>query len=110
MTAINGVQIYRELSQNIPASIVEWLDKRGQLYPTEDPRGNEHLFIDNDLPRDADITIAIVANTSGFALFTEDGEYVGAYRSLDRAIAAQNGAKLVVTADVEADPDEENPE
>jgi hypothetical protein len=73
----------------------------------EDAKGVEHYFIDNDLPRDSDITEEIVANTKGFALFTEEGKYIGSYRSLDRAVAAQAGAKIVVQADVDADPDED---
>jgi len=109
MTSINGVQIYRELGE-APVHTLEWLEKRGQLFNVIDPKGKEHVFVDNDLPRDSEITEALVGNTVGFALFTEDGEYVGSYRALDRAIAAQKGARLVVTADVEADPDEDEPD
>ena len=107
MTAINGVQIYRELG-DAPQHTLDWLDARNQAYVVTDPKGKDHLFVDNDLPRDADVTMSLVANTIGFALFTKDGDYIGSYRSLDRAIAAQAGAKLVVQADVEgAEPDED---
>jgi hypothetical protein len=101
----NGVQIYRELGE-APESLLDWLEKRDQLYNIIDPTGIEHVFIDNDLPRDSEITRSIVANTKGFALFSEDGDYIGSYRSLDRAITAQAGAKLVVQAEVEAEPDD----
>ena len=104
--SINGVDIYRELG-DAPDSLLDWLERRGQLYNVIDPKGNEHVFIDNDLPRDSDITQEIVANTRGFALFSEEGEFIGTYRSLDRAIAAQAGAKLVVQAEVEAEPDDD---
>ena len=103
----NGVEIYREIAD--PSSrLLAWLENRNQLWVISDPKGNEHLFIDNDTPRDPDITIEIVTRTVGFALFTEDGDYIGSYRSLDRAITAQQGAKLVVQADVEGvEPDED---
>ena len=104
---MNGIQIYRELSPNTPEHILNWLEVRQQIWPITDPKGVEHLFIDNDKPRDADITPSLVSNTVGFALFDGEGEYIGSYRSLDRAITAQKGAKIVVTADVEdAEPDE----
>src|SRR3990167_7345508 len=104
---INGVQIYREL-QDPSDSLAAWLEARDQVWVLMDAKDNAHYFIDNDLPRDSDITEEIVANTRGFALFTEDGKYIGSYRSLDRAIVAQNGAKIVVQADVEgAEPDED---
>lgn len=108
MSSINGVQIFRELGDRVPQGTIEWLDKRGQLFNVIDPKKNEHLFVDNDLPRDVEITQAIVAGTIGFALFDDEGEYIGSYRSLDRAIAAQSGAKLVVKADVDdVEPDED---
>ena len=107
MSSINGVQIYRELGGK-EASAIEWLDRRSQLFNVIDPKGPEHIFVDNDAPRDPEVTQAIIRDTVGFALFTEDGEYIGSYRSLDRAITAQNGAKLVVKADVDAEaPDED---
>ena len=110
MTSINGVAIFRELGEHAPQNILDWLELRGQLYPLTDPKTKiEHLFIDNDLPRDVEITDAIMASTVGFALFDEDGEYIGSYRSLDRASAAQAGAKRVVKADLDMDdaPDED---
>lgn len=102
----SGTQIYREIG-NASNSLLQWLDKRDQLYPITDPQGKEHLFIDNDQPRDADINEEIVSVTTGFALFTEQGEYIGSYRSLDRAIRAQESAKVVVSTEVEdVEPDE----
>lgn len=109
MTSINGVQIFRELGERTPQNILDWLELRGQLFTVVDPKKNEHLFIDNDLPRDVEITDAIMASTIGFALFDDEGEYIGSYRSLDRAAAAQAGAKRVVKADLDMDdaPDED---
>ena len=104
---INGVEIYRELNEPSPG-LLAWLEARDQVWVLPGAKGEEHHFIDNDLPRDSEITDEIVANTRGFALFTEEGGYVGSYRSLDRALKAQAGAKVVVQADVEgAEPDED---
>lgn len=99
-------QVYRELDPN-QDDLLRWLDERQQLFNVVDPKGNEHLFIDNDLPRDADITPMIVEHTVGFALFTDDGDYIGSYRSLDKAIRAQESATVSIVADVDADPDED---
>jgi hypothetical protein len=100
-----AVSVYRELNAPSP-SLIAWLEARDQLYYVVDPRGVEHMFVDNDLPRDQDISEELVLHT-GFALFGDDGEYIGSYRSLDRAIKAAAGAKTVVTADVEGvEPDE----
>lgn len=102
----SGTQIFREVN-NASDSLLKWLDDRNQLYPITDPKGGEHYFIDNDQPRDADINEEIITVTTGFALFTEQGEYIGSYRSLDRAIRAQQSAKVVVNTEVEdAEPDE----
>ena len=98
-------QIYREINPN-SEGLLRWLDERQQLHNVEDPKGNEHLFVDNDLPRDADITPMIMENTVGFALFTDDGDYIGSFRSLDRAIDAQNSASITISADVDADLDD----
>lgn len=108
MNTVNvSTQVYRELDPNA-SDLLTWLDRRQQLFNVVDPKGNEHLFIDNDLPRDADITPMIVENTVGFALFTDNGEYIGSYRDLGKAITAQEQAKIVVTADVEdTEPDED---
>jgi len=102
----NAVYVYRELG-DAPDSLLDWLEKRNQLYVIVRDNGDEHVFIDNELPRDSEITNAIIANTKGFALFTEEGDYIGSYRSLDRAIAAQGSARVVVQAEVEADADDD---
>lgn len=108
MSTVNvTTQVYRELDPNVE-NLLTWLEERGQLFNVADPKGNEHLFVDNDMPRDGDITPMIVDATVAFALFTEDGDYIGSYRSLDKAIAAQEAARIVVTAEVEdAEPDED---
>ena len=127
-----GVYVYREIADPSP-SLMEWLDVRGQLFEIQDPKGKTHLYIENDIPRDADITEEIVGRqtqvikdgkgrpmsfpgmegcTVGFALFAENRDagtfdHIGTYRSLDRAEKAAAGAKVVVRADVEAEaPDE----
>lgn len=114
-----GVYIYRELSPNASESLLKWLDVRGQLFEVQDPKGRTHYFIDNDVPRESDITLEIVGGevvggaslpgcTVGFALFTVEGDYIGSYRSLDKAIKAAENVKIVVSADVKgAQPDED---
>lgn len=99
-----GVNVYREL--NGPSdSLVKWLEDRDQIYFVVDPKGREHMFVDNDLPRDADISEELVKHKM-FAIFTEEGDYIGSYRDLDRAIKAAKSAKVVVATDVEGvEPD-----
>lgn len=110
---MNGITVYRELHESAPESLFTWLEQRQQLFPIEDDKGDVHLFVENDQPRDADITPLIVENTAGFALFADEpldengNQYIGSYRSLDRALTAQSGARLVVQpeVDLEDDPD-----
>lgn len=108
---MDSLVIYRELSDPSP-DLIAWLEARDQLFVVQDPRGVEHSYIDNDTPRDSDITDEIVGNkgqpgvaypgcTKGFALFTAEGDYVAAYATLDRAIAAKANARIVTTAKVE---------
>ena len=107
MSTINGIDIFREVGE-LPAHAYQWLDRRNQLWVIEDRKGREHTFIENDTPRDADVTEALVANTVGFALFNTDGDYIGSYRDLERAEKARATARVVVTASVEdADPDDD---
>ena len=97
---INGCVVYRELGE-MPAVLVNWLDERNQLWNVVDDTGKEHLYIDNDQPRDADITPSLVEATIGFALFTEAGKRLSDYSRLDRAIRAQAGAVLTITPEFE---------
>ena len=107
MTTINKIDIFREVGELSPLA-TKWLELRNQLFVIESPDGKEHIFVENDTPRDSEITLDIVKNTIGYALFDDEGEYIGSYRSLDRAIMAQLGAKIVVQADVEgAEPDDD---
>lgn len=94
-----GIDLFREIN-NADERLLQWLEERGQLFPVEDDHGNERLYVENDLPRDAIITPLIVDATTGYALFTTDGEFVGKYNALDKAEAARDGAKIVVTPEV----------
>lgn len=115
---MDNLVIYRELADPSP-TLVEWLEARDQLFVVQDPRGVEHSYIDNDTPRDSDITDEIVGNThqgavpfpgctKGFALFTADGVYVASYATLDKAIQAKSNARIVTTAAVENEGDAED--
>jgi hypothetical protein len=102
-----SVIVYRELA-NIPSHVEKWLDERGQLIVIQDSKKNSHYLIENDLPREPTITEAIVGGgpygkgcTIGFALFTDEGDRIGSYRSLDRAIAAAETAKIVTSVEAE---------
>lgn len=104
---MNNIDIFREIG-NANDALITWLEDRNQLFPVIDPNGVEHLFVENDVPRDAAITPLIMEATTGFALFYDDGKYIGSYRSLDRALAAKAGAKIVITPEVQGDePDED---
>lgn len=103
-----GVQIYRELVNPSP-DLVTWLDARDQLIVVKDPKGIEHSYIDNDTPRDSDITDEIVGGdgtpfpgcTLGFAIFDGEGEFVAQYakHNLDKAEAARLKVKTVAPDD-----------
>lgn len=107
MSSINvTTQVYREIDASNDG-VLAWLDQRDQLFSVTDPDGAEHLFVDNETPRDADITPSVMDATVGFALFTDDGDYIGSYKTLARAVEAQEKAQIVVSADVQdAEPDE----
>lgn len=107
------LSIYRELGDPSP-SLVAWLEARDQLYPVIDNRGRERLYVENDTPRPEDITEEIVGNptgipfkgcTVGFALFDQEGQHVGTYATLVRAEEAARSAKVVVTTNVDVQPD-----
>lgn len=92
--------IYRELG-SIPGDLANYLGARDQLYEVEDPSGKLHYFVDDELPRDSEITDDIIRHTASFALFvdTDDGpEHVATYGSLVDAIEARQAAKVTVVA------------
>lgn len=108
MTAINGTVIYREID-NATEALLTWLEDRNQLWTIADDKNVEHSYVENDIPRDYNITPLIIEATTGFSLYPEDGgKSIGRYRALDKAIAAQNKARLVVSA--ETDDGEETQE
>jgi hypothetical protein len=98
-------KVYREIGQANP-DLINWLDLRDQLYSVTDPEGKERVFVDNDIPRDSDITPLIVDETVGFALFDNQGEYVNSYETLNAAIKAQQSARIVVSTEVDLDGSE----
>jgi len=109
MTLINGTQVYRELGDP-PQVLINWLDERGQLWNVLDDHQNEHLYVENETPRDSDITPMIVECTIGFSLFDEDGKRLADYSRLDKALRAQEGAKRIVIPEVELEDQIELPE
>ena len=96
-----AVLIYRELSPEMPDHVREWLDVRGQLIEVEDKKGNSHFIIENDTPRDPEVTEGIVGNayqpgcTIGFGVYDDEGNRIGMYKSVDRAEAAAQQARVV---------------
>jgi hypothetical protein len=114
---MESLVIYRELADPSP-DLVRWLEARDQLFVVQDPRGVEHSYIDNDAPRDSDITDEIIGNknqpgvvypgcTKGFAVFTADGDYVASYATLDKAIRAKASARIVTSAEIEGVEEDE---
>jgi hypothetical protein len=79
-----------------------WLETRDQLYVVVDPEGKEHLFVDNDIPRDPWVSEELVQH-KGFALFDSEGQYIGSYNELEKALRAAATAKTTVFTDTEAD-------
>lgn len=103
----NVTKVYREIGDGNP-DLIQWLDLRDQLWNIPDNEGQERLFIDNDVPRDGNITPVIVEQTVGFALFDNEGDLVATYPDLQTAIKAQDNAKIVVSTEVEFDGDAES--
>ncbi len=104
-----AVHIYRELSDPTP-SLYTWLEERDQLFVVQDPKGIEHIYIDNGTPRDAVITEEIVGIegifpgcTKSFALFSEDGDFIAEYARIDAAERAAAKVKTVVVNTVDED-------
>jgi hypothetical protein len=100
-----STQVYREISQNNP-DLINWLDLRNQIWNIPDPDGNDHVFVDNSIPRDRSITPLIVEETVGFALFDGNGEYVASFKTLVEAERAKATARIVINTDVSLDDDE----
>lgn len=106
MTEIKTItQIYREVGAN-DATLLEWLNRRDQLFEVTRDNGDVHRFVDNDIPRDSDITPLIIDNTVGFALFSEDGDYMASFETLAQAIRGQENARIVITTEVDIDSDD----
>lgn len=97
-----SVIIYRELDPNMPDHVRDWLEARQQLIEILDQKGNSHFIIENDLPRDPEVTEGIVGGgpygpgcTIGFGVYTDEGERVGMYRTVERAEEAAAKARVV---------------
>ena len=104
-----AVIIYRELDPNMPQHIADWLEARGQLVWVLDKKGKEHAIVENDLPRPAEITEAIIGGgaygpglTLGFGVYDDEGNRIGMYASVDRAEEAARKAAVVT---LESDTD-----
>lgn len=96
-----AVIIYRELAPDMPDHVRDWLEVRGQLIEIQDKKGNTHFIIENDIPRDAEVTEGIVGNRSqagctvGFGVYDDEGNRIGMYSSVERAEAAAEKARVV---------------
>jgi hypothetical protein len=97
-----AVIVYRELNPDMPDHIAEWLENRGQLIWVLDKKGKEHAIVENDTPRPAEITEAIVGGevygpglTIGFGVYDDEGNRIGMYASVDRAEQAAAKATVV---------------
>lgn len=124
-----SVVIFREIVNPDPG-LIAWLDARDQAMEVEDDKGNVHIFVEDGIPRDAEVTEMIVGReagpgklahpgcTKGFALFaeTDDGGYEGPlatfsredkargaqakFSALQRAEQAASSAKVVLSAEL----------
>ena len=97
-----AVIVYRELNPDMPEHIREWFDVRGQLIDVQDKKGNLHCIVENDLPRDPEITEAIIGGpiygpglTLGFGVYDDEGNRIGMYSSVERAETAAEKARIV---------------
>lgn len=94
--------VYRELNPDMPDHVANWLEVRGQLIWVLDKKGVEHAIVENDLPRDPEITEAIIGGgaygpglTLGFGVYDDEGNRIGMYNSVDKAEAAAKAAQVV---------------
>jgi len=105
-----SVTIYRELSDP-ELSLITWLEDRDQLFVVQDPRGVEHMYVDNSTPRDSFVSEMIVGGplvpyagcTKGFALFSDEGDFIAEYSRIDAAERAAASVRPVVTVEVDDD-------
>lgn len=84
-------------------------DTAESMYEFADGR----YYIDNDRPRDAEISVEIAGGgvrepgcTRGFAIVDENWNIQGRFRDLAKAEAAVQGAKMSLAVDIEADESE----
>ena len=86
----------RELNPDMPQHVVDWLEARGQLIEVQDKKGKSHFIVENDLPRDTEVTVAIVTEcTLGFGVYDDEGNRLGMYRDVARAEEAADKARVV---------------
>jgi len=105
--------IYRELQDPEP-NLTKWLEDRDQLFVVLDPKGVEHIYVDNGTPRDSWVNEMIVGGpllpyagcTKRFALFSEEGDFIAEYSRIDTAEKALKSLRTVV--DVIDDPDDKS--
>lgn len=57
-------------------------------------------YIDNDYPRDAEISQAAIENTEGFAIADTNGKIIAKFDTLPEAEAARTGAKVEMKVEV----------
>lgn len=99
------VVVFREIVDPDPG-LLAWLDARDQAMEVEDQKGNTHIFIEDGIPRESEVTEMIVGRgagpgkqplagcTKGFGLFVEeeDGGYEGPLATFAREDTARKKA------------------
>jgi hypothetical protein len=98
------ILLARVVTGGDPAVVIEgeFSDHHSQLIEFQD--GTQ--WVDNDYPRDGEITAEIMEHTGRFAVATPDDEIVGGpYARLDKAEAARDGAKIKLDVDVDIEPE-----
>jgi hypothetical protein len=84
-----------------------FLEASGQIDEIADQSGREWSYVDDSLPREAAWTDEIVSRaTLGFAIMDEANSIQGFYTRADRAQRAMDGAKVVLSVDVEVEDDD----
>lgn len=92
---------------NPSPALAERLSELNQLFEFQDGT----TWVDDNVVRDVEYNDEIVEPTvtMGWGLFDSQYTLHAKYRSLDRALKALSGAKVVITPDIEVDPEEPAP-
>lgn len=97
------LMLLRRIEGVHPTTLVELAKDEG-----EQPYFPE--YVDNDRPRDAELTDELMKHTLGFGVAKGDGQIIGKFKKLQQAEAARANAKITFDVNVDVDGEEHGEE